>query len=184
MKRKTAKDILAESFHELAQRREIDRITIHEITENCGYSPATFYRNFKDKYDLVAWDYTRNVAETMGKIGKDGYEWRQTLLDGALFFQAQKKYLTNLFLHTSGRDAFVFYMIEINAEQLRKEVLRHSGKKTLDKKTELYIRTYCQGTVALTCEWILGMHKITPEELAEVFEKSLPEPLHPYLYSR
>ena len=25
-----------------------------DITDNCGYSPATFYRQFKDKYDLPA----------------------------------------------------------------------------------------------------------------------------------
>ncbi|MBE5925322.1 MAG: TetR/AcrR family transcriptional regulator [Lachnospiraceae bacterium] len=30
-------------------------IFIKVITENCGYSSATFYRQFKDKYDLIAW---------------------------------------------------------------------------------------------------------------------------------
>ncbi|MBQ4417411.1 MAG: TetR family transcriptional regulator, partial [Butyrivibrio sp.] len=42
--------------------REIDRITIRQITDNCDYSPATFYRHFKDKYDLIAWDYAQNCA--------------------------------------------------------------------------------------------------------------------------
>ena len=37
-------------------------------------------------------------------------------------------------------------------------------------------------TVALTCDWILGRYSVTPEELAEVYEKSLPEPLKEYLY--
>ncbi len=53
MKRKTAKEILAESFKELALTRDVEKITIKEITDNCGYSPATFYRQFKDKYDLM-----------------------------------------------------------------------------------------------------------------------------------
>ena len=54
MRRKTTQELLAESFRELAQGRSIDRITIRQIVENCGYSPATFYRHFRDKYDLIA----------------------------------------------------------------------------------------------------------------------------------
>ncbi len=44
MKRKNAKEILAESFQELAAEKSIDKITVKEIAENCGYSPVTFYR--------------------------------------------------------------------------------------------------------------------------------------------
>ena len=35
MKRKTAKELLAESFRELAQNRDIDKITVQEIAKNC-----------------------------------------------------------------------------------------------------------------------------------------------------
>lgn len=45
MKRKTTKEILAESFHELGELKPIDKITIQDIVDNCGYSPVTFYRN-------------------------------------------------------------------------------------------------------------------------------------------
>ena len=55
MKRKNAKEILAESFQELARGKNIDKITVKEITDNCGYSTVTFYRQVKDKYDLIAW---------------------------------------------------------------------------------------------------------------------------------
>jgi len=54
MRRKTAKEILAESFRELAESKSVDKITVRDITQNCGYSAATFYRHFQDKYDLIA----------------------------------------------------------------------------------------------------------------------------------
>ena len=57
-----------------------------------------------------------------------------------------------------------------------------SGKKALDDTEELYVRIYCLGTVSLTCEWLLGRHHISPEEIAEIYEKSLPEPLWHYLF--
>ena len=41
MQRKAAKQILAESFREVAQTKSIDKITVRDITENCGYSGTT-----------------------------------------------------------------------------------------------------------------------------------------------
>ncbi|MBQ3264936.1 MAG: TetR/AcrR family transcriptional regulator C-terminal domain-containing protein [Ruminococcus sp.] len=182
MKRKTAKEILAESFRELAEKKNIDKITVKDIIENCGYSSATFYRHFKDKYDLIVWDQTRQVAAVMKQIGQNGYPWRQTLLDGARGFQKNKDYLNNLLRHTSGQDSFIRNMTEINYTALKEQVVRSDRIGELDEKTDMYIRLYCQGTVALTCDWILGRYNATPEELAEVYEKSLPEPLKEFLY--
>ncbi len=48
MKRKTAREILAESFRELAGSKPVDKITVPEIVENCGYSKTTFYRLSKE----------------------------------------------------------------------------------------------------------------------------------------
>ena len=181
MKRKTAREILAESFRELAAGKSIDKITIREIAENCGYSPATFYRNFHDKYDLIVWDYTRGVAAIMDRIDGRDYLWSQTLLDGMRQFHSGREYLANLFLHTSGHDSFIRYMTDINCRALEKHLLSVSGQAALDEKTAMYVRLYCLGTVSLTCEWILGRYSATPEDLARVFENSLPTPLRVYL---
>lgn len=181
MKRKTAKELLADSFRELAAGKSVDKITVKDITENCGYSPATFYRQFKDKYDLIAWEYSRNAAEIMNQVGVNGYAWKETLADGARYFEREKEYLANLFLHTSGLDSFMCYMTQTNDSHLRKCVMQAMGTDELDEKTSMYIHLYCHGTVALTCDWVLGEYPVTAEELAEVFEKSLPEPLRQYL---
>jgi hypothetical protein len=42
MKRKTAKEILSDSFRELAETKNIDKITVKDITDNCGYSQQRF----------------------------------------------------------------------------------------------------------------------------------------------
>ena len=182
MKRKTAKELLAESFRELAETKNIDKITVQDIVENCGYSPATFYRHYKDKYDLIAWEYSQQTANIMGRIGEDGYEWKQTLIDGARHYDRERDYLANLFSHTSGHNSFIQYMTEINYSALRNYTISICEEKPLDKSTEMYLRIYCLGTVSLTCEWIFGKFQATPEELAEVYENSLPEPLRKYLH--
>ena len=79
MKRKTAKEILAESFREIADKKPINKITVRDITDNCGYSSATFYRHFKDKYDLIAYDYMTRIESINEKIGNDGYKWKRSI---------------------------------------------------------------------------------------------------------
>ncbi len=177
MKRKTAKEILAESFRELAESKSIDKITVMEIVDNCGYSTATFYRHFRDKYDLIAWDYAQKAAAIMSRLNENETLWKQTLMDWAEYFRTEKEYLANLFLHTSGQDSFVRYMAEINTRAFKKHLLAVSGKKELDGKTDLLARTYCLGTVFLSCEWILDKYDMTPEELAQIYEDAVPLPL-------
>ena len=72
-------------------------------------------------------------------------------------------------------------MTEINFEALKKHILAVNGNAKLTAAEELYIRIYCLGTVCLTCEWLLGKYDASPEFIAGVYEKSLPEPLRQYL---
>ena len=181
MKRKTAKELMIDSFWELAETKPIDRITVGDITSNCGYSTATFYRHFRDKYDLIVRAYSQGVSAIMQRIGVEGYTWRQTLVDGARVFRDQREVLANLLLHTNGHDSFVRNMTEINYDALKGYILKISGQAALDEQTDMFVRLYCMGTVSLTCEWILGKYGVSPEALAAIYETALPAPLHPYL---
>jgi hypothetical protein len=180
LKRKTTKEILAESFRELSKQKAVNKITVQEITDNCGYSPATFYRHFRDKYDLIAWDHTRVVAAFMGRE-QGSPNWEDTLLAGMKWFQKERDYLANLFLHTSGQDSFAIYMTEINDKALKTYIRDRVPGGELDEKMDMYIRIYCLGTVSLICEWVLGRFQVPPETLAEICRNSVPSPLVPYL---
>ncbi len=182
MKRKTAKEILAKSFREVAEKKPIDKITIKDITDNCGYSPATFYRQFSDKYDLIAWDYVYRTTKIMDKVGVDDYTWSNTWSDAFRFFEENLYYLKNLLQHTNGHDSFVRYMSAANTEHLSGCIRQINGLDKFDDDLMIYIQTYCYGTAQIACEWILGNVKPNGQHLAEIFEKALPEPLKEYLY--
>ncbi|OON85167.1 hypothetical protein BXO88_13480, partial [Oribacterium sp. C9] len=174
-------EILTASFQELAAVKSIDKITIQDIVDNCGYSPATFYRHFKDKYDLIAWEHTRAVAAIMDQTSSNDYKWKQTLYDAACLYKNNKEYLVNLLQNTSGHDSFLRYMTEINYAALEKYILSVNGNKKLTHEEMMYAKIYCHGFVGLACEWILGQINTTLEEIAEVYEYSIPEPLKKYL---
>ncbi len=181
MKRKTAKEILAESFRELAQSIPIDKITVKDIITNCGYSQATFYRQFRDKYDLIAWSYTRDLESILDRLKGDVHSWRQTLESAAAYFSAHRQYLANLLTHTSGYDSFIVNMTSIHQKALQRTLEKLSGSAPIDESTQIYGQIYCYGTVLFSCDWILGKHDLSEKELADVYENALPEPLTRYI---
>ena len=172
---------MAESFREVAEHKNIDKITVKDITDNCGYSSATFYRQFRDKYDLIAWDYTRELESILSGMDGSKAEWQNALKNAADLFHERKTYLANLFLHTSGLESFITYMQEVNFQSLKDIVTKASGSRSMDALTEMYIRLYVLGTAQFTCEWILGKWDAPAEDLAAVYEQTLPAPLQKYL---
>ncbi len=181
MKRKTAREILAESFRELAQQTPIDKITVKEIIGNCGYSQATFYRHFKDKYDLIVWSYTQDLDAVIDRIKGDEYSWRQALESVAAYYQQHRKYLANLLIHTTGYDSFIFNMTRIHSKGLQKALERLAGPDGISSEIQMYAKIYCYGTVLFSCDWILGKYDLDEKGLAAIFENALPEPLLTYL---
>ena len=182
MQKKSKKEVLVKSFQELALQKPISKITITNITDNCGLSQPTFYRYFKDKYDLIAWAYTADTGKIMGRIGEQGYEWRDTLYDGARYFDKNRSLVVNALKHTSGRDAFMRQMEQINIALLCNEIRKTIMTEKIPDDILDMVKIYCYGTVRLMCDWLTDNIPTTPERLAEVMEKSLPEPLKVYLY--
>ena len=180
--RKTKKELLVKSFQDLALQKPISKITITNITDNCGLSQPTFYHYFKDKYDLMAWSYITDTEEIMGRIGEHGYQWRDTLYDGMRYFDKNRSLAVNALKHTSGRDAFMRQMERINIDLLCNEIRKTIMTEKIPDDILDMVKIYCYGTVRLMCEWLNDNLPITPERLAEVMEQSLPEPLKVYLY--
>ena len=181
MKRKTTKEILAESFRELAADRAIDKITVQEIVSNCTYSSATFYRHFKDKYDLISWLFVQATKENLDRIGTDGCVWIDTLLDGIRSYEQYRKYVVNALKHTSGRESFINIMNETEIEFIELEIKRKLGQDTVPENLAAIVRIYCYGSGQYLCSWLMDSKPVSCEKVAEALEASIPEPLRLFL---
>ena len=174
MKRMTTKEILVVSFKELAQDKPINKITVQDIVGNCGYSPATFYRSFSDKFDLIAWDYTTSCREIMNRSATEGRSWQETVADACRHFQANQDYMCNLLRNTSGRDSFVRYESAIDAELISQSILRRTEETDLDENLRHMVTIYSYGTAQYLCEWLLSDCPLPAAQLAKLFVDALP----------
>ena len=181
MKRNTTKDILAESFLELINDKRISKITINDITSNCGMTPPTFYNYFKDKYDLIVWIYVCGVEPIISQIGDDEYKWRDILHRAASYYWDNKNFVVNALRHTSGHDSFLFLMQKINAEYIGKAVRKKLMTERLPDEITGLIRVYVCGTIGIMTDWLVGDNTLTLEHIVNIWDKSLPEPLRQYV---
>lgn len=64
IKRTETREVIVESFRELLKNASFDHITIQDICDNCCISRMTFYRHFRDKYELMNWVYISQMRTT------------------------------------------------------------------------------------------------------------------------
>lgn len=181
-RRKSTKELIADSFIELTANRSVDKIKIKEIVANCGLTPTTFYNHFQDKYDLIVWIYSDMVAKNMNRLNNDGYELRDALFDGLKYSVDNRQFLINAMMHTNGQHSFADYVAQIDIKALSEHILKSQGWKELPNEIDTLIKVYCFGIVQFCCEWLINRMPIPIEELVNLLEKALPEPLKKYLY--
>lgn len=61
---------LAEAMKELLDHYPVEKITVTQIVDQCGVTRPTFYRHFKDKYDLVNWHFDKLVQKSFQEMGE------------------------------------------------------------------------------------------------------------------
>ena len=57
------KKALESSLKKLMLKKPLDKITIRDVTEDCGISRAAFYYHFQDIYDLIEWSCIEDAAQ-------------------------------------------------------------------------------------------------------------------------
>jgi AcrR family transcriptional regulator len=79
--------LLRQALVELIEDRGFDRITVGELTSRAMISRAAFYRNYRDKYELVEQIFDEAMAEMTGgddDVRSPGQRWADFLrhIDG------------------------------------------------------------------------------------------------------
>lgn len=181
MKRKTTKEIIGESFLELAQKERIDKITITNITDNCQLSQPTFYNHFKDKTDLILWLYSQNAKEILDKIDGE-YTWRDSLKDTIKEVKKNKEITLNAVESSTWQRNFIRMMMEANSDFMVKEIQKKLQYDKIPDELFGIVRVFCYGSTQYIFEWLKNGTTTSEEEVFKIIEGSVPEVLKEYLF--
>ena len=163
----TTKLALEASLKKLLQHKQLDKITIQDLTADCGISRMAFYYHFKDIYDLAEWvcveDGTRALA------GKKTYDtWQEGM--GQVFEAVleNKPFILNIYRCVS-REKIENYLYKLTFGLVAQVVEEKCLESGLAKEDKAFIAEfYKYAFVGIMLDWIGGGMK---EDYREIVRK-------------
>ena len=162
---------LAEAMKECMKKAPVEKITVKEITEECGVTRQTFYRNFQDKYDLINWYFDKLLAksfEHMG-MGKTVYD---ALVKKFTYIQEEQTFFAAAFRYDE-QNSLRQHDFELILDFYEKLICEKTGKVPAEN-IHFLLEMYCQSSIYMTVKWVLGELKCAPEGLAKILVDGMP----------
>lgn len=160
------KKALAQAIKELMKKKDLQKISVADIVENCGINRQTFYYHFKDKFDLVNWIYYSEVASAITQ-GRTYEDWSGAVLDVLNIMKNEQSFYTNA-LNVTGQNAFQEYLFDVTKDLLLEivdAIAKGSNIEATDK--EFIAEFYTYGLVGVVVQWARRGMKEKPEYIVE-----------------
>ena len=168
----TTKIALEASLKELLKKKPFDKITIADLTEDCGISRMAFYYHFKDIYDLVDWIMVEDARQAM-EDWKDIDDWDKAFLDVLLKIQENKLLVLNVYRSIS-REQVEQYLYKMVDPLLREFVDKETRDISIqDEDKQFVIDFFKYALVGMVLEWIRKDMKTDPVLLTQRLNKLL-----------
>lgn len=166
---------LAEAMKRCMKTAPVEKITVKEIVEACGVTRQTFYRNFQDKYDLINWYFDKILLESFQHMG-EGKTVYESLVNKFCYIQEEKLFFKAAFKNDD-QNCLRDHDFSLITSFYTNQIESRTGRK-ITPKLQFQLEMYCQGSIYMTVQWVLGYRKYTPEELARSLTDAMPEELH------
>ncbi len=180
IQKSNTKALFAVSLKELAKSKPADKITVKQITQNCGMTSPTFYNYFHDKYELMAWIYNQRIEEAMEHFGKTlsfkdiVHKFIEPLLEDEEFYQ-------NLLKNAIGQNAFRYTTNDHAIRLVSDWIKKYHNISELPAEIQFYLRFYMRAMSETTNDWFLGKCSYSSQELTKLLVEAMPDKLKPLL---
>lgn len=173
---RTRQDILL-AFNSLISQLELDEITSLMIARKAMVSKSTFYRYFKDKYDVMNYNFKSLLDECI--MSSDNYQQMFFLMFQK--FEKEWKPLLKAF-NSTGINSLENFIYNYS-KQIACEITRQNRNGTSPTKEEIFqLDVYCFGISHLYKEWSAGIYKISSAQAAKLLYDMAPESLKQYWF--
>lgn len=166
------KAALEESMKRLLLKKPLDKITITDITTDCGISRMAFYYHFKDIYDLVEWSCVEDGTKALQ--GKKTYDsWTEGLTQIFEAVLENKPFIMNVYRNVD-RERMERYLYHLTYDLIVGVVQEKSKDLDISGEDKKFIANfYKYGFVGIMLEWIQEGMKEDIEELVNKMNLTL-----------
>ena len=158
------KRALEQSLKNLLQQKPLSKITISDITEDCGISRMTFYYHFKDIYDLVEWVCAEDAARALQN--KKTYDtWQQGFVQIFHAVRENKVFVMNVY-RCVNREQVEKYLVPLTDQLIMGVITERAAGMTVREADQQFIaQVYSYAFVGIMLDWIRDDMRADPEEL-------------------
>lgn len=149
----TTKRALENSLKQMLLKKPLDKITISDLTDDCGISRMAFYYHFKDIYDLVEWSCMEDATRALQ--GKKTYDtWHEGLKQIFEAVLENKPFIMNAYRALS-REQIENHLFMLTHNLLMGVVEEKSkGLEVTEEEKSFIADFYKYGFVGVMLDWI------------------------------
>lgn len=164
------KRALEQSLKNLLLKKPLTKITVGDITEDCGINRMTFYYHFKDIYDLVEWSCLEDAKRALEE--KKTYDtWQQGFLQIFKAVQENKPFILNVYrcVHREQVEKYLQPLVD----QLLLNVINEeaAGITLRDEDKQFIAQVYSYMFIGLMLDWIKDDMREDPQQIVEKLSK-------------
>ena len=164
------KRALEQSLKNLLLKKPLTKITVGDITDDCGINRMTFYYHFKDIYDLVEWSCLEDAKRALDE--KKTYDtWQRGLLQIFKAVQENKPFILNVYrcVHREQVEKYLQPLVD----QLPLNVINEeaAGITVRDEDKQFIAQVYSYMFIGLMLDWIKDDMREDPQQIVEKLSK-------------
>ncbi len=144
---------LAASLKKLLEKKTLDKITVKDITDDCGVNRQTFYYHFHDVYDLVEWIFTEEAKRFMNEC-VEGRDWKESIEELMNRLLADKAFIMNTFYSVNRRQLEKFMQNLARPAILDIAQTFAAGKRIEEEDLDFVVNIFTFGLVGIMTEWV------------------------------
>ncbi len=165
------RELIMAVFEEMMKNNYLENISIGEIMTRCNLPRTTFYRYFKDKYDLMTYIYLHEIEKRI-EISMDK-NWKNSVRICYEYIYEKRKFFIRI-LKYEGQNNFLQFLYKYSYQCLASSICAADNIKTLDQRLDYSLKMYCISTAHLVSWWLENGVKISVDELYEIAIDNIP----------
>lgn len=173
-----SKDKLFAALKALLKVYSFDEISVGKLTKESGISRATFYRHFKDKFDLMN-RYYQNYFDELFKAASE-HSFRAVFLDMVIFVGENKEFFNKAY-RVQGQNSWQQFIMKHAYMYCADEYKKGKNIKEIKAEEKILINYSIGGSLYVVRKWIEHGPDLTPETLTELIFSVMPSNLLKYL---
>ncbi|MDY6065196.1 MAG: TetR-like C-terminal domain-containing protein [Finegoldia sp.] len=157
MAKQYTKELIRDTFWQLAGKKRLNDITVSEITRKCQININTFYYYYEDIYALIK-EILNEELEKVDEEFNETLSWEESFLVASGFIIKNKRAVYNIFESVERKNLYD-YIFKLAGIVMTKYVDSESKIKDIkasQKDKDLIIYFYQAALTGFVVEWIDG----------------------------